>query len=741
MSEIDADLLESAAPLFAASASSTWNVRYVKRRVYPSTMSAPDRSRLDLAIRELPGAMHGELTTLDIKGPLQAVPDRKVFRLRVGDWRVFFTAEDDGVTIYEIGRRDEGTYNPERLVTVRRGGGVAFVETVAMDSVADQTPVAEARQPVTPRAARPSCQNPLTPFTNVMLEQMGLGLDAVAAVRTFRESISIAEELADRGLPSETVQMVSDAWEDPSRYLAIFDSGSVPGVEEAGISDEELAERLSHPDSAESVATLGANGLALILDQDIEAWMFYLHPSQVRIVTAKPTGPALIRGGPGTGKTVAALHRARFLVESGLANDVLLTTFITSLPKAWTGLLSRFAPSVKSSITAESIDRLAMKIVKEADGHQDMINDDGRDSILADALRKEPAAAAALGGVKPFGTEIERFILGRGIASLDEYLGASRRGSGRALDRAQREAVWKAFELYQSQLLRAGKKDWAGMKIRALELALAGAGPRFDAIIVDEAQDLTEVGIRFLMALDRSEDHLSFLLVGDGQQAIYPGGFSLRSLGLEVRGRSFVLRTNWRNTDAIASAAEALQGDVAVFDLGEDLEITDGSALLPRRIGEPPIFHLAESQPLDDVLRLVVSGLLDRMAPGDVGVLSRTNAQQKSALAALITGGYPATALRDYSGEHADAVRCGTFHYSKGLEFKAVVLFDAGGTAWGVEPYWLSAPSDQEEWWANETRLLFVGMTRARDQLEIVGSAKFGGAAAAARNEFDLWEW
>jgi len=47
----------------------------------------------------------------------------------------------------------------------------------------------------------------------------------------------------------------------------------------------------------------------------------------------------------------------------------------------------------------------------------------------------------------------------------------------------------------------------------------------------------------------------------------YPGGFSLRSAGLDVRGRSFVLRTNWRNTQRISDAARLVLGPQGIRDL------------------------------------------------------------------------------------------------------------------------------------------------------------------------------
>jgi UvrD-like helicase family protein len=96
------------------------------------------------------------------------------------------------------------------------------------------------------------------------------------------------------------------------------------------------------------------------------------------------------------------------------------------------------------------------------------------------------------------------------------------------------------------------------IRLKALELAAGGAGPRYDGVIIDEAQDLSAVGMRLLRALDKSRDHRHLLIVGDGQQSIYPGGFGLRELGVDIVGRSRVLTANWRNTWSVWTAARAV---------------------------------------------------------------------------------------------------------------------------------------------------------------------------------------
>ena len=105
-----------------------------------------------------------------------------------------------------------------------------------------------------------------------------------------------------------------------------------------------------------------------VLRGSIEEWMFYLHPTQERIVRIEATGPVRVKGGPGTGKTVAALHRAAYLVREGRANSVLVTTFVNALPRVWNDLFAVFAGDVADRITTDTVDGLAWSIVEAVDG-------------------------------------------------------------------------------------------------------------------------------------------------------------------------------------------------------------------------------------------------------------------------------------------------------------------------------------------------------------------------------------
>ncbi len=82
----------------------------------------------------------------------------------------------------------------------------------------------------------------------------------------------------------------------------------------------------------------------------------------------------------------------------------------------------------------------------------------------------------------------------------------------------------------------------------------------------------------------------------------------------------------------------------------------------------------------------------------------------------------------------AEAITLLTLHSAKGLEFDVVFL---AGCERGLLPLWLPGPVAADA--AEERRLLFVGMTRARDRLLLTCAARrarHGSGEAAGRSPF-----
>ena len=94
----------------------------------------------------------------------------------------------------------------------------------------------------------------------------------------------------------------------------------------AALKQEDSQRRFFVPDDA--------NELSEVLNAPLEQWRIFLHPKQRKLVQMNANGPVRVLGGAGTGKTVTAMHRARYLDEKifPLKEDrILLTTFTRNL--------------------------------------------------------------------------------------------------------------------------------------------------------------------------------------------------------------------------------------------------------------------------------------------------------------------------------------------------------------------------------------------------------------------------
>jgi superfamily I DNA/RNA helicase len=191
--------------------------------------------------------------------------------------------------------------------------------------------------------------------------------------------------------------------------------------------------------------------------------------------------------------------------------------------------------------------------------------------------------------------------------------------------------------------------------------------------------------MKLLLALDASTDHRHFMIVGDGQQSIYPGGFALRDLGIDVVGRSRVLSTNWRNTWSVWAAAKAVIDGQEFDDLDDDVGVRPTSdEPTPREFGELCELHIVRdgAEEMELLTALVAERLEAGVDPGDLAVLVDVHRRGEAVVAALRSVGIVSQLLERYQGEHADGVLVGTFNRSKGLEFKEVFIPGMAATDW-----------------------------------------------------------
>ncbi|WP_405450244.1 UvrD-helicase domain-containing protein [Streptomyces erythrochromogenes] len=446
----------------------------------------------------------------------------------------------------------------------------------------------------------------------------------------------------------------------------------------------------------------------------IEQWMTFLHPDQVALVRRNWSGPARISGPAGTGKTVVALHRAAHLARR-TTGRILYVTFANNLPRVQSTFLRTMAPAVADRVDFRSLHSWAQEFLQER-GVPVRLNGDKSETAFSLAW-KDHGRESRLVQIDPgpayWREEIDYVIKGRGLTRFEDYAAVVRKRRRAGLHRTQRQSVWELYEEYEARRRERGVHDFNDVLSLALaEVSKEGGGTPYAAVVVDEVQDLTLVGVRLLHALVGNAPN-GLLLVGDGQQSVYPGGFRLTDAGIDIRGdRGQVLRTNYRNSRQILDAALAVVADDAFEDIdGEptpgrrdvDLTYHDGNVV---RVAEPTAE--AHDRELVGALQALPDGALAGTA-----LLCPSQWALGHYQRLLVQAGIPVCRLEQYDGNPVDAVKLGTYRRAKGLEFKNVFL-----PRYDVESATGTPGTDTARERAELRRSrLFVAMTRARDLL------------------------
>ena len=226
----------------------------------------------------------------------------------------------------------------------------------------------------------------------------------------------------------------------------------------------------------------------------------------------------------------------------------------------------------------------------------------------------------------------------------------------------------------------------------------------YQAILVDEGQDFADSWYRLLLrALDRGANRLFIAL--DSSQNIYRRRISWRSLGIQIAGRTKVVKRNYRNTRSILSAAYAMVQalDAAEADPGElisalvvpDQALRDGPA--------PELVSLDSAAGIREHARDWVAARLARgVPPGDILVLGHDRLGMEKLAGWLEEQKIAASFLPEQRVD--GTVGVSTIHSSKGLDAKHVLILNA---------HELDGLKTKDE----VRRLLYIGMTRARDEL------------------------
>ncbi len=209
-------------------------------------------------------------------------------------------------------------------------------------------------------------------------------------------------------------------------------------------SQRDIVAALESPASRETFFVVdNEDELEKALSGSWEDWMIFLHPKQRRIVDADFKGPARVIGAAGTGKTVAALHRAKRLAsECGPGEKVFFTTFTTNLTEDISRNLEKICtPEELERIEVRNMDDWADAFLKKYGLRSGIVYNRPRIRAL-DNMWKEASQGSPLGfDVEVYKNEWETVVMPQRILSYEEYAKADRKHSGLRLDAVQRKQM------------------------------------------------------------------------------------------------------------------------------------------------------------------------------------------------------------------------------------------------------------------------------------------------------------
>ncbi|WP_020420394.1 UvrD-helicase domain-containing protein [Amycolatopsis sp. ATCC 39116] len=451
-------------------------------------------------------------------------------------------------------------------------------------------------------------------------------------------------------------------------------------------------------------ASLAENEVEAAQARPFDSWLTFLHPHQHAIVARDYNGPARISGPAGTGKTVVVLHRLRRLARNS-TGPLLFSTFVRNLPTVHAASFRRLAPEVAERVEFLHLHAWLRRFLQSR-GRAVRVSTRGINTAFARAWTVHRASLRELeSSIDYWRAEVDRVIKGRGLTTFEEYLHAPRRGRKLRLDARHKELVWELYETYQAKLSERDLHDYNDMiQLGDVELRREPLAQGYAAIAVDEVQDITLTGLRLLRRL-AGDGPNRLLLVGDGQQQVYPGGWRLSDAGIPVQGRGEVLRVNYRNRRGVLDFARGLDATNEVDDLDGGPGVVLGQVEAINSGGECRSW----SGPAAELPAALLEQIATMPAPlGQTALIVFHHRDLVRCRKLLHEAGIATLPLEDYTGAPDDRLKIGTVHRAKGLEFRAVLVVQFDG---GDRPS--SAAREESTELRNRQRL--VAATRARD--------------------------
>ena len=255
---------------------------------------------------------------------------------------------------------------------------------------------------------------------------------------------------------------------------------------------------------------------------------------------------------------------------------------------------------------------------------------------------------------------------------------------------------------------------------------------KYDIVYIDEAQDFQKDWIKFIfdnLIFGQANDK-NLVIAGDYAQHIYKyrdfaesSGFTWKSIGIPMVGRTRTLKKIYRNSARVWSFAAAFMGDINQY-YKEDQETKIEFA--PKRGFDPQLIECESIEEQVDKAVDIISRLSEHgYSPRNVMILYRWAIQKgypviQNLVAKLEQKGIRNQWITEDNEKKAtfewgeESVKISTIHSAKGMDAPVVIIL-------GAETF-----KQNDDNFDDEEKLLYVALTRAREFLAVLYTGNSG---------------
>lgn len=560
------------------------------------------------------------------------------------------------------------------------------------------------------------------PYADVLDEQwlkIGVPEELIAQVKLIKSLDDL--ELLEEYLPT-------DAFENIYNLLDGENIDDIIAEIEDGQAKENEDQLLSNNNKRRFVELTDDDALQRILDNDMDKWQLFLHPSQQKLVDADYKGTMKVSGGAGTGKTVAALHRLKHLSGNPEAK-ILFTTYTRTLRENLEKLVKKMGIN-RSRCTLSNIDQVLIETAHQyniKDGYKilDYSGDEESLKLWREVLETEVTEFDE----KFLYDEYIDVIVYFGNTDVKSYMMQQRVGRTKALSRKQRIEIWKLVEKYIELKQERKVVDRLELFNETTRYLNDNNIRPYTNVIADEFQDFSNPELKFLRALV-AEGRNDLFLTGDPMQRIYSGRkINFGAAGINVRGvRSRRLKINYRTTEPIKKVAVSVIKGITFEDMDGGTESMNGYVSLIHG-GEKPIYKIVgnATDEVTQTVEWVNECINNQINANDICIAAPSMGLMKELQSYLHTNGIAYKILKGTSKQGAsNGISLCTLHSLKGLEFKVVVLIGINernipSKVTEGYPFTGMDALDKKEFLSSKRSLLYVAITRARQLVYMVG--------------------